>query len=163
MNDPSITPAAPAGRSIDRTSAGPVGWLRHEIDRLFDDFSFALPARGVFNFPTLHDLRPAADLLDAGDSYRLSLELPGLKDDEIDVEYRDGVLAITGEKKDESERKECGCILSERRYGSFRREITLPSDVDADGISADYKRGVLSVKLKKSEDAATKPRKIKIG
>lgn len=162
MNDLSITPTTPAGRSIDRATSTPVGWLRQEIDRLFDDFSFGLPSRSVFNFPTLDSLRPAADLVDEGDTYRLSVELPGLKEDEIDVEYRDGVVSIAGEKKEESERKENGCMLSERRFGSFRRELALPKDVDADGIAADFNRGVLTLTMKKTEDAATKPRKIKI-
>lgn len=163
MNDLRVAPVAATGRSLDRAPAGPVGWLRHEIDRLFDDFSIGLSARSVFNFPPFDTLHPAADLVDDGATYRLSVELPGLKDDEIDVEYRDGVLSIAGEKKEESEQKENGCMLSERRYGSFRRELTLPKDVDADGITADYKRGVLTLRMKKAEDAATKPRKIKVG
>lgn len=163
MNDLSTTTAASAGRSIDRAPISPVGWLRDEIDRLFDDFSFRQPGRSIFNFPSFDALRPAADLVDDGDSYRLSVELPGLKDEEVDVEYREGVLSIAGEKKEESERQENGCMLSERRYGSFRREISLPKDVDPEGIDADFKRGVLTLKMKKIEDAATKPIKIKVG
>lgn len=141
----------------------PIGWLRGEIDRLFDDFSFGRPGRSIFNFPTFDSLQPAADLVDKGRNYLLSVELPGLKQDDIDVELQDGVLTISGEKKEESERKDGGCMLSERRYGSFRRQLSLPSDVDPEGIIADFKDGILTLTLNKSEDAAMKPRKIKIG
>lgn len=164
MNDINKISPTRSVRPADRASSHPVGWLRNEIDRLFDDFSFARPARSIFNFPVAFDaLRPAADLVDEGNSYRLSIELPGLKQDDIDVEYRDGVLTVAGEKKEESESKENGCLLSERHYGSFRRQLTLPNDVDAEGINADFKDGVLTLTLKKSEDSAAKPRKITIG
>ena len=141
----------------------PIGRLRGEIDRLFDDFSFSRPARSIFNFPAFDVLQPAADLIDQGGSYRLSVELPGLKREDIDVELQDGVLTIAGEKKEESERKEGGCMLSERRFGSFRRQLSVPGDVDAEKITADFTDGVLTLTLQKSEDAAVKPRKIEIG
>lgn len=164
MNAVTNGPTAQSARPSERASGNPVGWLRNEIDRLFDDFSFARPARSIFNFPTAFDaLQPAADLVDDGKAYRLSVELPGLKQQEIDVEYRDGTLTISGEKKEESERKENGTILSERRFGSFRRHMTLPADVDPNGIKADYKDGVLTLTLNKDENAAIRPRKIQIG
>jgi HSP20 family protein len=164
MNDISNVPAAQSARSSERLPAHPLGWLRGEIDRLFDDFNVGRPVRSIFNFPAGFDtLNPAADLVEEKGAYRLSVELPGLKQDDIDVEYRDGVLTISGEKKEESESKENGCILSERRYGSFRRQLSLPTDVDPEGINADFKDGVLTLEMKKDENAAIKPRKIKIG
>lgn len=164
MSEVTKIPTKQPARATERASANPIGSLRGEIDRLFDDFSVGRPVRSIFNFPvTLDTLRPAADLIDEGTSYRLSVELPGLKQDDIDVEYRDGTLTIAGEKKEESESKGNGCILSERHYGSFRRQLSLPSDVDPEGINADFKDGVLTLSLKKDDDAATKPRKIKIG
>lgn len=163
MNDTTSVPAKQSTQTAERTPANPLGWLRGEIDRLFEDFSFARPARSAFNFPAAFDpVRPPADLVDEGSAYRLSIELPGLKQEDIDVEYRDGSLSITGEKKEESENKEGGCLISERRYGSFRRQMTLPADVDAEGIKAEYKDGVLTLTLKKDEAAAAKPRKIAI-
>lgn len=161
MNDVSNVPAAPAP---ERATANPVGWLRNEIDRLFDDFSFGRPTRSIFNFPiSLDTLRPAADLVDDGKVYRLSVELPGLKQEDIDIEYRDGTLTISGDKKEESERKENGCILNERRFGSFRRQMSLPGDIDPSDIKADYKDGVLTLSMAKDESAVIKPRKIPIG
>lgn len=161
MNDVSSVPAA---RVLDRPMANPMGWLRNEIDRLFDDFNLGRSTRSIFNLPIpLETLRPAADLVDDGKAYRLSMELPGLKQDDIDIEYREGTLTISGEKKEESERKENGCMLNERRFGSFRRQLSLPGDVDPNGIKADYTNGVLTLDMTKDENAAVKPRKIPIG
>lgn len=160
MNDIKA-PVSP--RPVQPEAAGPIGWLRGEIDRIFDDFSFA-PARGLFNFPARFDVAaPALELVDDGDGYRLSAELPGLKEGDIDIEYRDRVLTISGEKKEEEERRNNGYLLNERRYGSFRRELTLPSDVDAKDINANFKDGILTITMKKDENARDKPRKIKIG
>lgn len=167
MNDSSsvsTTKTAPAAQQpAERAPASPLGWLRGEIDRLFDDFSFARPPRSAFNFPVeLDALRPVTDLVDEGTAYRLSVELPGLKQEDISVEYRDGTLTISGEKKEETENKEGGCLISERRYGSVRRQLSLPADVDPNGISAEFKDGVLKLNLKKDEAAAAKGRKIEI-
>lgn len=166
---PQAAQAAPAAQSAQavqptgRPPANPIGWLRGEIDRLFDDFSFLRPTRSAFNFPMeLDALRPVTDLVDEGTAYRLSVELPGLKQEDIDVEFRDGTLSISGEKKEETESKEGGCLISERRYGSVRRQLALPADVDPNGISAELKDGVLKLSLKKDQAAAAKSRRIEI-
>jgi len=160
MND-IFTPARQPERSA--VPSHPFGWLRGEIDRLFDDFGSGSPPRGIFNFPSIDTVRPVADMKDEGGSYRLAIELPGIKQDAINIEYHDGVLTVSGEKKEETESKREGCILSERRFGSFRRQLALPSDVDAEGISATFGDGVLTLTLKKTDDASAKPRKIAIG
>lgn len=164
MTDVNTVPNPQFARSSERLPGNPLSWLRGEIDRLFDDFSVGRPVRSLFNFQAAFDaLRPAADLIEEKGAYTLSVELPGLKQDDIDVEYRDGILTISGEKKEESESKENGCIFSERRYGTFRRQLSLPADVDPEGIDANFKCGVLTLKIKKDENAAIKPRKIEIG
>jgi HSP20 family protein len=99
-----------------------------------------------------------------GDRARFPVvELPGLEEKDIDVEFADGVLSVSGEKREESETKENGCLISERRYGSFRRQLTLPSDADPDTIEAKFKHGVLKLTMKKDEKAADRSKKIKIG
>jgi HSP20 family protein len=140
----------------------PVNWLRTEIDRLFEDFR--RPARGAFDFgaPSLAPI-PALDLIDDGQSYRLSAELPGLVDKDIEISVAEGVLSISGEKKEQEERKEKGFLLSERRYGAFERQIALPNDVDPEEIKAQFKDGVLTVTLAKDKKAAPRTRKIAIG
>ena len=155
MNDENSVPAkhrAPA--------PAPFGWLRSEIDRLFDDFS---PARSMFNFG-LSGIAPvpALELTASEREYRLTAELPGLKEEDVDVSVADGVLTLKGEKREEQEQKNEGYLLSERRYGSFERRVSLPSDVDPEKISAEFKKGVLTITLPKDEQASGRSRKISI-
>lgn len=158
MNDltPATTPARP-------TQPGtPLGWLRTEIDRLFDDFGG--PARNIFNFGASAIAPiPALEMTDQDKEYRLTVELPGLKEADVDVSIADDVLTISGEKRDESERKDEGVLISERRYGAFRRQLTVPSDVDPAAIKANFDKGVLTVSLPKDAQAAQRTRKIPIG
>ena len=145
-------------------SAPPVfARLRDEIDRLFDDFSFARPARGIFAFPAPVEFSPAVELTEKKDNYSLSVELPGMEEKDIDIECADGVLTISGEKREESEEKTDGYLVTERSYGSFKRQLTLPADVDPDAIEAKYAKGVLKLTLKKDAQAASRVKKIAIG
>jgi HSP20 family protein len=139
----------------------PVGWLRNEIDRLFEDFG--RPSRSMFNFsPRAIAPSPAVELCEGDTEYTLTAELPGMSENDVEISVADYVLTISGEKKEEQERKEEGYLLSERRYGSFRRQVPLPSDVKPDGITARFKDGVLTVTLAKDENAPSRPRKIEI-
>jgi len=162
MNDIRTPPAKTAVSQPPRTVFGaPVGWLRSEIDRLFDDFAF--PGRSVFAFndhPTTSV--PAIDFTRSDNGYTLTAELPGLSEKDVEISVADGVLSLSGEKKEEQERKEEGCLVSERRYGSFRRSMSLPEDVDASNIAARFKDGVLTVTLPRDEKSAQRARKIAI-
>jgi HSP20 family protein len=137
--------------------------LRDEIDRLFDDFSFARPARSIFAFGAAPEMVPAMELTEKKDHYDLSIEIPGMEQKDITIECADGVLTIAGEKRQESEEKSEGYLVSERSYGSFKRQLTLPGDVDPDAIDAKYAKGILKLKLKKDEKAASRVKKIAIG
>lgn len=140
---------------------GSMGWIRSEIDRLFEDFG--RPATSIFNFgPRSTDLVPALELTAGENDYRLSAELPGLTADDVQLEVVDGVLTLSGEKKEQSERKDGDYHLSERRYGSFTRRIVLPADVDADAIAAKFENGVLHITMAKDEKAAARLHKIAI-
>lgn len=162
MND--IVPTPDKTRSLSPFrdfSTEPFAWLRGEIDRLFDDFP--RPSRGVFNFaPRASAPVPALEMVEDDKAYHLTVELPGLTEQDVEINVADGTLSISGEKKEEQERKEKGVLVSERSYGSFRRQIALPGDVDSDGIKAAFKDGVLTVTLAKDEKAATRTRKIAI-
>ncbi len=153
------TSATPAPR-VPQNGFGPIGWLRGEFDRLFDDFGW--PGR-MFNFPQRSVTPvPAMELVDGDKEYSLSVELPGMTDKDIEISVSAGVLTISGEKKEESERKENGYLLSERRYGRFRRQIALPSDVAPDSIKARFENGVLNLTLAKDKRAQADIQKIPI-
>ena len=137
--------------------------LRDEIDRLFDDFSPVRAPRGIFTFPGVAEFSPAMELTEKKDRYELSLELPGMDEKDIDIECAEGVLTITGEKRQETEEKTDGYLVTERSYGSFKRRLTLPPDVDPEAIEAKYAKGVLKLKLKKDAKAESRVKKIAIG
>jgi len=87
-------------------------------------------------------------------------EVPGCKADDIDISVHGSTLTISGEKKQEEEKKEKGYYHVERPYGSFRRDLNLPADIDTDKIQAECKNGILSITLPKAETA--KPVKVKV-
>jgi HSP20 family protein len=104
---------------------------------------------------------PAVDLLEREHSLVLRADLPGLKEDDVQIEVRDNVLTISGERQAESEDSEQGYYRIERAFGSFSRSLTLPDGVDADKIEAHFEDGVLEVKIPKPEER--KPKRISIG
>jgi HSP20 family protein len=87
--------------------------------------------------------------------------VPGCKAEDVDIAVHGNTLSITGEKKQEQEKKEKGYYHIERSYGSFRRELTLPADVETDKVEAVCKDGVLSIKLPKAEKAKAIKVKVK--
>lgn len=139
------------------------GRLRDEIDHLFDDFSIHRSGRGIFQLPSGNSFSPAVELKDFKDHYELAVELPGLEEKDIDIEFADSVLQISGEKREEKEEKSGDYLVCERSYGSFRRRLTLPADVDPDGIEAKYRQGVLTLDIKKDKQAVNRVRKIAVG
>lgn len=159
------TPAKPRTGTSLFNWAGPVGepmgWLRNEIDRIFDDIG--RPVRGAFSWPdrALAPV-PALELTENDKGYRLSAELPGLSNEDIAISVADGVLSLSGEKKEEKVEERKGFHMSERRYGSFARQIPLPSDVDPDAISAEFKDGVLNITLGKDTKSEARTRKIDV-
>ena len=150
-------------RRTERAALAPFTRLRDEIDRLFDDFPLGVPARSVFAFAPRTAVIPAMEMAETDGGYELTVELPGLAEKDIDIEFADGILTISGEKREESEKKQNGYLMSERRYGSFRRQLTLPAEADSDTIAAKFEHGVLKLTMKKDEKAANRTKKIEIG
>jgi HSP20 family protein len=103
---------------------------------------------------------PAVDIFEKDDKFIVKAELPGMKEEDIDVSVVGDTLMIKGEKKTETEVKEENYYRCERAYGSFYRSVPLPSTVDADKIEANFEDGVLEVTLPKS--AEVKPKKIAV-
>ncbi len=103
---------------------------------------------------------PAVDVFEKEDKFVVKAELPGMKEDNIDVSVVGDTLSIKGEKKTETEVKNEDYYRCERSYGTFYRSIPLPSNVDVDKIEASFDDGVLEVNLPKS--AKVKPKKISV-
>ena len=132
-----------------------LGGLRDEIDRLFDAFEprhwFERPFAALSGIAGT--LSPAMDLTENGSSYALRMEVPGIDPGRIEVKLSNGTLLVSGEKTEEETEQGEDYHLSERRWGSFRRSLRLPEDVDRDKIEASCANGVLTVKLPKSAAA----------
>jgi len=134
--------------------------LPQEFDRLFEDFWGGAPVAGGSEPPTL--LSPRVDFAETADAYRISAEMPGLQEDEIEVVVADGVLSLRGEHKAATETKDERYYVRERSYGSFRRAFRLPPTADAEKISAKFENGVLSVVVPKLAEAKAQSRRIAI-
>lgn len=103
---------------------------------------------------------PRLDIAETDQSYEVSLDLPGMKSEDFHVEFKDGQLWISGERKQETEEKAKTYHRIERYHGQFRRVITLGTDVDADKVEATYRDGVLKLHVPKV--AAVQPRRINV-
>ena len=103
---------------------------------------------------------PALDISERKDAYLVTVELPGVNPDDLEVTLEDGVLTIQGERRFSSESSDQQFHRVERRYGSFRRTVSLPTRTKADEIAAAFEQGVLEVVVPKAEEA--RPRKIQI-
>lgn len=103
---------------------------------------------------------PSLDISDVDNQFVVNAEVPGCKPEDIDISVTGNLLSITGEKKEEHEEEQKGRYHTERTYGSFRRDLTLPADVDPDKIEAKCKNGVLSLKMPKAEESKSKKVKV---
>jgi len=127
----------------------PVLGFRREVDRLFDDlFRGNLPSLGLGRSLAAW---PNVELSETDRDVRITAEVPGMTEKDVELLLEDGLLTIRGEKKSETEDKDRG--YSERYYGRFERRVALPSSVDRQGANASFRNGVLTVTLPKSAEA----------
>lgn len=103
---------------------------------------------------------PPVEIREIENEFVVLVELPGLSKDNVDIEYENGVLLIRGEKLEQSETGKRNLLVWERRYGSFQRSFMLPNTIDQEKIKAEFKDGILTIRLPKTE--AAKGRKIAI-
>lgn len=131
--------------------------LHREMNRLIDEtfrgIDTPVPFGSLLNWPTV-------ELVETDGELRVSAELPGLDDDDVEVLLSDGVLTLRGEKKSEiaDEQRQ----FSERIYGRFERQIRLGTEVEEDKATASFENGVLTVTLPKTEKAKPRTRRIAI-
>lgn len=129
------------------------------MNRLFNTF-FDSPSQGSRGQSVARRWIPAMDVVETDDSFVLRADLPGLSEQDVNIEVEDNVLRISGERKAEHEHNGKGYYRVERSWGAFSRSLTLPEGVDADAIKAGFDSGVLEVRVPKPEQP--KPRKVQI-
>lgn len=126
--------------------------LRDEIDRLFETPLAELARSSQF----LGGWSPALDVYEDKDSVIVKAELPGMKKEEIDISLHDGMLSVSGERKAQEEVGDAEVYRSERFVGRFQRTVSLPTPVAPDKVKAQYRDGILTVTLPKTEEAKPK-------
>lgn len=119
-----------------------------EVEKIFDAFS------------KNNNWTPATEVIDEEKAFILSMDIPGLRKDELDIEVKENKLFVSGERKQLERDEKSSVMRSEKRYGKFSRAFTLPQNVNTDSIEARFENGVLEIAIPKEEKA--QPRKIKL-
>jgi len=133
--------------------------LRTEIDRLFDSPVTELARTSNL----LGGWMPAVDLFEQKDHFIVKAELPGMKKDDIELTLHEDCLSISGERRTERKQEDAEVHRSERFVGRFQRTLSLPAPVVVDKITANYKDGLLTVTLPKTEEAKPRQIDVKVG
>jgi HSP20 family protein len=159
-----LIPWSRKGSEVARREGGDQALLglQREMNRVFDSFwrRFDQPF-GAFD-GALAPQAPRVDVVETEKTVEVSIELPGMDEKDIEVSLTEDALTIKGERKLEREEARKGYYLSERSYGSVYRTIPLPAGVATDGVEAKFKKGVLTVTLPKTPEAAAKVKKIEV-
>lgn len=142
-----------------------IPWTRRlprPLERVENEFAELMEK--LFNpeeaFNGLEVFAPKSNFAEMEEAFEVTVELPGMKPEEFNVEVKNGELWVTGEKKEEKEEKGKTWHRVERRYGEFRRIFALPAEVKEEEVKAEYREGVLRIIVPKAEVA--KPRKIEV-
>lgn len=132
--------------------------LRERMNRLFDDSLFHSDRRG--NEPEMSAWLPAADVFEKEDRLVIKAELPGMGKNDISLDFKDGVLTLSGVRESENEVKEENFYRREMSHGKFTRSFSLPADCDADKIKAEFVNGLLTIEVPKPERCQAKQIKV---
>lgn len=145
---------------VRRGDYDPFSIFRDEVDRIFDEF-----ARGFWGeeFERRSDgFSPRVDVVESDREVRITAELPGMDERDIEVSINRDLLTIKGEKKEEKEESGRNYYRAERLFGSFSRTIPLPAEVDVDKAKAEFRKGLLVVTVPKTPEAITETKRIPI-
>ncbi len=148
---------------ISREGETPMLAIQNEMNRLFDEFfsgSFPFPAQLVARRSA--EFLPRLDISETETEFKVSAELPGMDEKDIQIRLEKDVLMLSGEKKSEVEEKEKTYHRIERSYGAFERVIPFNTQLDEEKVSAVFKNGVLTVTLPKAREAIRTSRTITI-
>ena len=162
---------APQGGQIAR---GPFDEVQRQLDRMMRFFDDTFPGLGIGRadpwmrvgrnemMETAMHAQPAVNVTEGKEAYHVSADLPGMDEKDIELSVSNGMLCIKGERRDEQERKDDDWHIRERRVGRFSRTFRLPEDVNAEGIAAKFRNGVLEVTLPKRPEARPREQRISI-
>jgi HSP20 family protein len=145
----------------------PFALLHRQMDDLFERFfrdwddPFGVPAPAL-GAGTEGTMMPSVDVAETDDELQVTADLPGMSEKDVEVSVDDQVLTLRGEKRMDREEKKKNWHVIERAYGSFHRSIPLPSGLDESRIKAQFKNGVLTVRLPKTPEAKSRRRTIAI-
>ena len=134
--------------------------LRGEMDKVFDNFFRGFEMEPFGKAPGV--FQPKVNVADGEKEITVSVEIPGMDEKDIELSLTKDALTIKGEKKEEKEEKGKNFHRMERSYGSFSRTLPLPVEINTDKAVADYKKGVLTIVLPKTEKAVKETKKIPI-
>jgi HSP20 family protein len=132
-------------------------WAEDFLKRPFSLFPTWWPR---VRMPEIEEVVPSIDIYEENNDVVVKAELPGMKKEDIDIELTEDVITLSGEKKKEEKVEKKNYYSIERSYGSFTRSFRLPADVKTDKADAQFKDGILEIKIPKTEEA--KKRKIKV-
>lgn len=131
--------------------SGDLAAIQQEMNRLFESFLGQAPGHVQ---PAERTWAPPMDVCETGTDLRILVELPGIPQDRIQIEIVEGTLTIRGERHPDPAFRQEQLLRMERRYGPFYRSLNLPSAVEAEGVRATYRNGVLEIRLPKRPEAA---------
>ncbi|HAM49368.1 MAG TPA: Hsp20/alpha crystallin family protein [Nitrospiraceae bacterium] len=139
-----------------------------EMERRFEEF-FRRPLSLLgpswfprLRIPEMEEFTPTIDIFEEGSDVVVKAELPGMKKEDLDVKLTDNTITISGEKKKEEKVEKKDFYRMERSYGSFTRAFSLPSEVQTDKVKAQFKEGILEIRVPKTEEAKQKEKKVLI-
>jgi HSP20 family protein len=135
--------------------------LHRDMERLFEGL-WGGPIAGQSSLVSHVEHMPELDVSEDDKAFQVNIELPGMEDKDVEVTLSDRILTVKGEKKEDKETKEKDYYRRERSYGTFRRSIELPGDVDANKIEAAFKKGVLNINLPKSKESQERTKRIAV-
>jgi HSP20 family protein len=133
-----------------------VDQMQRQMNRLMERFIPSGNGDSAFNYI------PSAEMEETAEDIRLKLEIPGMEAKDLNVDVTENSVSISGERKSETKTEEKGMVRSEFQYGRFERKIPLPSHVQNDKVQAEYKNGILTLKLPKIEGEKHKAVKIEV-
>jgi HSP20 family protein len=154
----------PIRKEDNSSEYSPYFSLQNDMNHVFGNFFRSFESGMLSPFSEMSEgmFHPTVEVKENANDLRVSFELPGIDDKDIDVSITDEALTVSGEKREEKEEHTRGYYRMERSYGSFQRRIPFPCSIDKDKAEATFRRGVLNVVLPKTEQAQKNVKKINI-